>query len=263
MLDLLNDIAHYGPSICLKLSPETVFAPLYQALVCGTALPASEYQQLFLDTGLIHLMVVSGAHLAFLDKSMDRWPEKPRWAVLFFYAWLTGFGPPIVRALVRRALGNFGHHQGLSPLQLDFVASLSTLLIRPDWVVSRSFLMSWMCSLALSFPFGPLPFRCFLFLYPFAPGAPVAVFWNAVITPVIGNLLFPLCLASFLLHPLTALCDRLWEVFLFLLRIGPHAPGATWFLSTRSLIWLPLFVHILLMAGEIRWRRALAFSSSQ
>lgn len=262
MIMMLNDWAQYGPKACETLAPASAYKPLYQALVCGTVLPSSEPQRLLLDTGLIHLMVVSGAHLAFLDRLASRLPAWARMLILAFYSWFTGFGAPIVRAFTQRCLLPFTRIRGFSHLQTDLLATFIILAAHPQWLTSRSFLMSWMCSLALSVPFGFLTLRCFAFLYPFAPTAPISLFWNTVITPVVGNFLFPLCLVSFAIHAVSPLTDLFWQLFLKILQWGPKAPPENWFLTTSSIFWLPLFFHILLIFGEVRWRRALAFSQS-
>ncbi len=260
MHDKIFELLHYGPQTCLQFSPESVHATLYKALVCGVSLPASESQRLLLDTGLIHLIVVSGAHLAFLDQLMERWPNAIRLFILSTYTWLTGFGPPVVRALARRVLANGAHRQGLSAIQLDFAAVVLSLLLWPEWIFSRSFLMSWMCGLALNVPIGAAPLRCYLFLFFFAPASPVSMLWNAIITPFVGNWLFPLCVLSYLVPPFTKVTDWLWDIFLLILQLGPQAPPQNFYLSTQSLFWLPLTVHGLLIWSEIRWRRKLAFS---
>lgn len=259
---LLNDLAQYGPRACIWLSPSSPYEPLYRALVCGTPLPPSKAQWLFLDTGLVHLMIVSGAHLAFLDRLMSKFPGYLRIIFLSFYSWLTGFGPPVVRALANRCLFPFCQKRGFGHLQTELLSSLILLCIHPRWLTSRSFLMSWMCSLALSLPYGHLTLRCFVFLYPFAATAPISLFWNLLITPLVGHLLFPFCLMSFLVHSLSPFTDFFWLSLLQILEWGPKAPPAYWFLRTSSLAWLPLFLHILLIQGEIRWRRAWAFSYS-
>ena len=237
-------------------------------MVCGAALPPGEELTLFLDTGLIHLMVVSGAHLMFLERGLEWLPSRARWLTLAFYCWLTGFGPPVVKALARRSVSAPLGRRGWSGLQIEAASVAVTLSFIPEWLFSRSFLMSWVCALALALP--PLlrraeldlALKVHLLMYAFCAGAGVGVFWNALFAPLVGAVLFPLSLAALAVPPLTPLTDLVWEAFLWCLRAGPRAAPAMWFWPAARLVWWPLTLQILFLWGEGRWRRARAYSCS-
>lgn len=263
MISGTTNVLQQGPVLCESLIPQGLHHALEAALVCGRSLPPGSAKQLFLDTGLIHIMVVSGAHLIFLESLL---PRRVRMPVLALYCWLTGFGPPVVKAFAHRLAEWKLKPLGWSALQAEAVAILATLLVCPFWLTSRSLQMSWMCFLALSLP--PLirwraldqSLKTYALLFLFVGSSLISVGWNTLVAPFVGVILFPLSLMLLVLPMLGPLVDGVWNVFLGLLNWGPKSEPAAWFLSSRDLFWLPLGLHILLLIREVRWRRARAFS---
>lgn len=257
-----TNVLQHGPRWCQSLLPNTAHHALEAALVCGISLPPGTDKQLFLDTGLIHIMVVSGAHLIFLESLL---PPRVRLPVLAFYCWMTGFGPPVVKAFAHRIAESQLKPRGWTSLQAEAAAVLVTLTIWPFWITSRSLQMSWMCFLALSLP--PLfrwkafdqSLKTYLLLFLFVGASTLSIFWNTLIAPLVGTILFPCSLTLLILPVLAPLVERVWDVFLFLLNWGPKSQPAAWFFSSRDLFWLPLTLHICLLIREVRCRRAQAF----
>ena len=65
----ITELSSYLHSQCLSvLSFKGQWKPAYEALICGQRLPKGPLRQVFTEGGLIHLMVVSGAHLLFMEK---------------------------------------------------------------------------------------------------------------------------------------------------------------------------------------------------
>jgi len=258
-----------GTEVCLNWMPRTEFFDLYAALVCGRPVVDGAYRQLFSDTGLIHLLVVSGAHLHFMEAWLKWLGPKPRLLLLGWYCWLTGFGAPVVRAWVRRLCDGLARPLGVSAVQAELLALILILVISPGWLWSKSFLMCWVCALALTlpplFPRSPnfsLSLACYVLLFPFCPGAPSTILCNVIVTPVIGAVLFPLCALAALFKPLVPLTDLLWSCLTAVLEHFPTAPPAA--ISTFSpwMFLYPASLHILLLILEVPWRRARAFSYS-
>ena len=90
---------------CLQFSSfQSETADIYKALVCGHRLPKGLIKETFVKSGLIHLMVVSGAHLLFLErlwKSINL-PFFRTGGILFLlilYALTANLHPPVLRAL--------------------------------------------------------------------------------------------------------------------------------------------------------------------
>lgn len=259
-----------GPDFCQAAMPQSDIRTLYSALICGTDLPPSHAKLLFVDTGLIHLMVVSGSHLVFLELLLQFLPREIVQIVLALYCYLTGFQAPVVRAFLRRAIARpLIRKCGMTLLQIEAAAVLLALVLYPEWIVSRSFLMSWMCGLALAapkfFPERPhfdLALKAYLFLLPFCWGSPVSVAWNTLLAPFVGIVLFPACIVGIVVSPLVFLSDGMWNLFLKILEYGPKGEPLGIFLSSVKLSWLPVATHSALLIWEVRWRRKLAFSSS-
>lgn len=246
--------------------PSSVHKELYSSLICGSPLPPGVDKQLFLDTGLIHLMVVSGAHLLFLESLLARLPQSVRLSVLGFYCWLTGFGAPVVKAFIFRLIQPGLRARGLTRIQVEAASVVLILCVYPWWFFSRSMQMSWMCGLALSLPRVLRPnvldqaLKAHILLFVFAGASVLSIFWNTLIGPFIGVILFPLCLLVVPFPFLSAWIDGVWEIFLSLLRIGPKGQPYEWFFAAQDLFWIPPVVHMVMMYWEVRWRRASAFS---
>lgn len=256
-----------GAQICASLLPSSEFRELYSALICASTEMNGAHRQLFIDVGLIHLLVVSGAHLHFLERWLEFLPRHIRLMILGSYCWLTGFGAPVVRAWARRFLGELARATGFSLLQLEFLTVGAVLTLHPYWLFSRSFLMCWLCAIALAlpkiFPGWPnlsLSLACYLLLLPFCPSAPSTVLVNVLVTPYIGGILLPLCILAVLFPPLMPLTDMMWRLLLDLLAHFPTAPPAPWIAITPRLFLVPLTLHLILLAVEVPWRRARAFS---
>ena len=55
---------------CVRFAPEGNWRELYQATVCGKSFQDPTLLPLLKKFGLLHLIVVSGAHLVFLERLM-------------------------------------------------------------------------------------------------------------------------------------------------------------------------------------------------
>lgn len=212
-------------------------------------------------------MVVSGAHLHFFERLVPFFPKRVRTLLLAFYCWLTGFGAPIVRSFVRRLLEPQLRERAWSTLQIEAATAVIVLLFVPVWFTSRSFLMSWMCALALAFPWKTSNSHwvqssiVFLFLYLFCSSSPFTIAFNALLAPAIGALFFPLSLATVFIHPLVLISDFCWHQLLEILKMGPDAGAAPEMIRTRTLMWVPWLMQFTLIFLEIRWRRRVLFLS--
>jgi hypothetical protein len=266
MLDAAIDILQQGPALCAQWIPPREFHHLYRAMICGHNLEVDTHRSLFLDSGLIHLMVVSGAHIMFLEKLMFWLPRSIQLVLLGFYCWVTGWGAPVVRAFVRRTVSPTCDRDGWTSLQAEALTTFVTLAFVPLWFGSRSFMMSWICALVFCLPPLSIPraldiaIKAYLLLFLFTFAHPVTVFWNALIAPAVGFVLFPMCLLSSIVPVLEPLSRALWSSLLGVLEFGPTAPPADFFLSTRWIWWLPFALHIAFIVAEVKWRRAHAFS---
>lgn len=267
MWQWLSSLRHLGVSVCSLGIPEhSPFAPFYGALVCGLDVPPSLERALFQDTGLIHILVVSGAHLALVER-LCRWmPTRARIFMLALYAWATDFGAPVVRALVRRLVTLKAQPCGWTALQMEAATTLACVIVVPTWAVSRSFLMSWLCALALNAPVRLTRWRLldaslkvYLALLPFTFSAPLTIAWNALFAPVIGDVLFPASVVAFVVPAASFATDILWRGVFLVLEAGPRVSANTLFVPIGWIWWVPWVAHASLLWGDWRWRRASSF----
>ncbi len=256
-----------GAEICSTWMPASEHRELYSALICASSELSGANRQLWIDVGLIHLLIVSGAHLHFLEHWLKFLPVRVRLLVLGGYCWLTGFGAPVVRAWARRLMGLVARSVGFSLLQLELVTVVALVAVHPAWLFSRSFLMCWLCALAIAlprlFPQWPnlsLSLACYLMLLPFCPSAPSTVLVNVLVTPYIGGVLLPLCILAVLVPWLLPVTDLMWTLLLEILQHFPVATPAPWIAVGPRLFLIPLVLHLVLLIAEVPWRRARAFS---
>lgn len=147
---------------CLFLLPQNSSAlPELKALVCGETFNQLQISQFYISSGLIHLFVVSGAHLIVLKKIADFFltffsrllSEKIRkfvtLVILIVYSGMCEFNPPVIRALILILLNSEllfskifwpGHFKAL-------FAGLIALLFNPMWLNSISLQLSWLIAL--------------------------------------------------------------------------------------------------------------------
>lgn len=240
---------------CLKhLDFHTPWKDIYTSLVCGKRLKAKALRDIFVQGGLIHLTVVSGAHLLFLEKFWQKLPlpafikTHGLFLLLTFYALTTRLQAPVLRALFSFCLFRFSQSFKLfwNANFITLLSGLLCLLYNPSWAYSFSLQMSVLACFLLNFSTSPIK-KCFfvyLFILPLVNRwqalHPVTVLVNWLLAPVISGLLFPLSLLSPffpLLYPLT---DSLWSVTLQMLKLMEFLPSQsplmTWYLP-KKWIW--------------------------
>lgn len=97
--------------LCLSAFEESPHQETLWAFFCGEKLPWGSWRWTISATGLIHLFVISGYHLGVTRRALVHLrPEWRYWAtwteffLLLAYSLMSGFQPPVVRALVERQL---------------------------------------------------------------------------------------------------------------------------------------------------------------
>ncbi len=257
---------------------------LASAFVCGTAIRDPYAHEIFIQTGLIHLMVVSGSHLQMLS-ALISWLRPASWKsiwidltmalLLVFYALLSGFQPPVIRALVARMLAIVSDYfrWNWDSGKITMASGLLLLAISPFWIFNFSFFLSWLACLGLIA--GPLclpkPWRsqrsaraliaaglrfcfsCFcvqaLMAVALKKFSLLSLMMNCLVAPVISVLLFPLSLSIIVIPSFQGFIDVVWENLLqFLLffsemgsplAISPFPSAESW-----AFLWIFLaFIH--------------------
>lgn len=145
LLDFISELSLKAHQLCLDLwiNPSSIESQLSSAFFCGAELaPKSKLHDLWTRSQLYHLLVISGAHLAFLRLLIDQffpksfWFIKPFTSVLFTF--VCKFQPPIARALVADLLRTVRYPKFWKQL----LVTLICLLMIPSWFLSKSFQLS-------------------------------------------------------------------------------------------------------------------------
>ncbi|MGE3973961.1 MAG: ComEC/Rec2 family competence protein [Bdellovibrionales bacterium] len=175
--------------------------------------------------GLLHMIVVSGAHLLFLEKLIITLGLRAKifvYPLMILFCLVTSLQAPVLRALVAIFLNdvNDRFHLFWRPVQITWLSGIFLWLLFPDWIHSFSFLLSWACALALALMAGQSAFKKQLFLYlflglfllPLQTSHPISILLNLLFAPLIGFLLFPTSLFAFFIPAFTQIPDTLWAV---------------------------------------------------
>ena len=204
---------------------------LYSALLCGERLPEGVVKKTFVALGIIHLMVVSGAHLIFLERA---WSLLPRFrfkdsllaVFLLLYSLSAGLHPPVVRALFSLLLTRLDKKLKLfwSPYVRVQMSGLLCLMCFRSWFYSLSLQLSWIASMGMSnYRLSRLK-SCVLTFFLILPIVshwggvhPLSILLNWLVAPLAGSLLLPLSLLTLVFPFLRYVTDPLWGGFLFLM----------------------------------------------
>ncbi len=225
---------------CLDLiSFDSYWKNIYEALICGEKLPKGYLRETFVKGGLIHLMIISGAHLLFLEKFWKKLPLPYMVKTLSLYFILTLYTlgallhPPITRALFSFCLFRFSESKKLF-LNSNIVTHLSgflCLIYNPSWINSTSLQLSWLASLSQNAKTSLR--KCFLTYFIILPIINrwqeihyITIIINWLFAPLIGAILFPLSFLSAFFHPLHFLTDTLWDIIFNILQIVKLFPSS-------------------------------------
>ena len=261
-ISFVSDQLHNG---CLeKLNFHTPFSDIYKSLVCGQRLPYKDIRNIFTEGGLIHLTVVSGAHLLFLEKFWRSLPIEKNlktyglFIVLILYALTSRMHPPVVRALFSFFLFRISDSLKLfwNAGLINILSGLFCLIYKPSWVNSLSLQLSLLASFLQNFSSKSI-IKCFfiyLFLVPIVNRwqtlHPVTIIINWILAPFIGSLLFPLSFISPFFPALYKLTDWLWSLVLkalsFVSFLPSQSPVFKWVVPQK---WIWHYICFIGFAG--------------
>lgn len=215
--------------LCLsRLPSEAKYLEIYQALLCGQSLKNGAHRQLFIDLGWIHLLVISGAHLLWIEKGFGRIPirdvriKKPlSYVALALFALLSGSKPPVIRALVRMFVSDLDRRWRLNQLAWvqQLVTGLLILNFFPEWIHSPSFVLSLLAATLLSILPSHPQWKRDVFLYALlsiyfgGPSglSPLPIFLNFLLLPIWSKFLFPVTALLMAVPKLFPLIDFIWK----------------------------------------------------
>lgn len=261
---------------CALLSPsEFQNREWIAAVVCGVKPAANSEYRLLQLTGLLHIVVVSGSHLVFLEQILSALFDRFKFTlivkiiVLTGFALMTGFQPPVVRALCSQLLNHFQSSKKLfwSPPAVTLFAGLITLIIAPNWWKSISLQLSWVASLCLQIPTDGKHLSrrikqqlcIFVLMFPllmqFAPPHPVSIIYNLIAAPFIGVVMFPASAAAMLFPNALNFIDYLWSWFFNFLEFSVPRSSALEPIKLGSLAFIWAYVFAINIFFIIREQR--------
>lgn len=236
---LLKSMAEPFHHLCLdRASHLGSLKHISSAVICGKRLSHSHpLKSSLINLGLIHLFVVSGAHLQFIRNWLPKdikWTRSPQWIVLFGYVLLTGVGTPVLRAylqlLTKQLLPK--------PLQVGpwicLWPGLLCLVILPTELFGFSLAMSWTCALIIS-QSGLSGWRQSLYLYlamlPLLSMIliphPGIILINTLALPAFSVMIFPALVVCMMVPGLSPLLAPVWQILeLWLIETGTAVGGA-------------------------------------
>lgn len=266
---------------CLERLPvASLSLPELQALVCGEGFSNPAASQIYVATGLIHLFVVSGAHLILLETILKKFPVfKNRSSraliliLLFIYVLACEMNPPITRSFISLLFSGFFFRNRLNwPASFKiFLVGLITLMLNPEWASSASLQLSWIAGLVVSLNVYYFSKHTFLFkqtlyfilLWPLliflCVPSHLVILMNLIFAPVLEFILFPLGLLTWLLPFLHPLFDHVIQILNSVLKLLEFQSAAQTSLNLNALSsmgWFVIFgLHFCLHLFEMNHRK--------
>lgn len=218
--EICSDVVKKAHSICLQGLPNSSTpSPELKALVCAESFSSLSDSKIYISSGLIHLFVVSGAHLLIIEKILTRFLPRSlllKLALMSLYALACGLNPPVTRALFAAYLSAFLSEKNIH-WPGDYrvlVCGFLCLTFNPLWITSMSLQMSWLAALLTSglshlFTQSSAFFRQILFYIFFFPilvfaqiPGPLTILMNLLLAPALEYVLFPLGLLTWFFNDL-------------------------------------------------------------
>lgn len=269
----INELSSYLHNQCLSVLPlKGQWKPVYQALICGQRLPTGPIKQVFTEGGLIHLMVVSGAHLIFMEKLWMKCPlpffkKTGLFLFIVFYALITHLHPPVVRALFSFFLFQLSHSGKLfwSHSLVTQFSGVFCLIYSPHWIHSLSLQLSWLAALAYGMSSSSVKKALIIYVvvFPFVSQwqflHPLTVLINWLLAPLIGFILLPLSFVTALFSFLQPVSDTVWNFIFFILKgashLLPDLPRLSFFQKLQEYTWLYIGSVFLISHITAIWRK--------
>lgn len=222
---------------CLDLLPKiSAEKAALESLLCGEKVAEPQLQEQLRQTSLLHLFVVSGAHLLWLETALG-FLKVP--LVFRIFSWvLFAFGCSAQAPVVRALIGLIGQKlrafrfPGWRPDQQVFWTGIATLTFYPSWGESLSLALSWGAAVALTLSWGEGWRRAlrqglalWIILLPMLSGwastHPFGLLVNLFLAPLLTVVLMPSAILAVLCPPLCGIFDFLFGLFRQIMVVAP------------------------------------------
>lgn len=233
--EILAPVAKKAHLLCVQQLPadSTAIAEL-KALVCAENFSGLHESQYYITSGLIHLFVVSGAHILLIEKLLLKFyfHRISIFTILIIYGFACGLSAPIVRCLIAFSLSSYlkNKHIHWPPhFKLLIIGSL-TLSFNYHWITSLSLQMSWIASFLVVlgthfYKENSILFKQSLFFITLLPSivyfqipSPIVIILNILLAPILEFILFPLGLLVLFFNFLNPFFESIIYLFKILLQ---------------------------------------------
>lgn len=170
-LSLRNRLANWRNRVqqaMMAAMPSTDASLLLGMLFGGYEGVEKQTAREFAATGIIHILSVSGAHIALLAGAVfwlcrqlglqEKWAVAPAALAMLAYGTVSGFSAPVLRSVLMGLLGLTGLALGrqASSRQALWLAALAMLIYEPRSLMDISFQLSFGCTAGLLYLHGPI-----------------------------------------------------------------------------------------------------------
>ena len=270
VFEFLSPVAEKAHFFCLSyLPPESRALAELKALVCAENFSSLNDSQLYISSGLIHLFVVSGAHLLLIERLLLR--SKCNTRIILFtlvlYAFACNLGAPVVRCLLAFVLNFFLVQKNIRwPAHFRLLLiGFATLCFNFNWINSLSLQMSWLAAFLVMlgekfFTTSSLFFKQSLFFVTLLPSVVFfqipglgTILLNVLLAPWLEFVLFPLGICTWFFAPVYRIFDFAISLFKTLLNFLEldyqiqltEPPGRLTFYNWVLLLFLHLAYHLI------------------
>ncbi len=229
-----TQIARQLHSVCQRqiIKSNKRFVNEKLALICGKKINQHFEKSLITQAGLIHIFVVSGAHLNFYKKCFvflfgARWGKYILSLFLILFTFTCNNSPPILRATAEHFIKLINHYFKLNFIDNETIllSGILAIALLPAYSQSLSLQLSLICTLVMRTQYFKVKtFILYFIISPvlllFTVPNPVITIPSFLLTLLITSLLFPMTLLTSLFHnPLQTVTDLLYTLMYRVLEV--------------------------------------------
>ena len=217
--------------------------------------------ELFRENGLSHLFAISGMHISLfiLILSKSKYLKKPKITLIFlwFYTFLVGFTPSILRSVIFYTIKIFNNKLKITNIQILMLVICLMLFINPFYLYDIGFIYSFVISFGLlTYHFDKenkikdlLKTSTFIFFITLPITAInfykvnfLTILFNLIAIPLVSTIIYPLALLTFILPIFNIIFEGFTTLFVFLNKIAENIKlGILILPKVNIILWIIYF----------------------
>ncbi|MBT4760928.1 MAG: hypothetical protein HOO06_04445 [Bdellovibrionaceae bacterium] len=291
-----NGLAEFSSSLhnwCLVHTSQLgSWSFFHQSLICAKKLEAPEKKLVFLKLGLIHITVISGAHLIFIHKFLILTLHKLKFknhlilSLIGVYTLICDLSSPVLRAFIALCLKKVSkNHKFFIPLPIQIlIVLLCCFILFPKLIHSKSLILSSLCTLVIHDDFfiafnlhnkaffkkyNSLCKASFIYLlsspiiiqFHFLP-SPLTILFQIILAPILFLIFIPVSFLTAIIPPLHGVTDQIYDfVFLVLEQVSSYSNISAYHykLTTPALWSYLLFLLILTYCSNLLIKKHVSY----